>query len=510
MYESSPAVERAQTAAVRVAGGDGATVRLGHWLLALLEDDEGRPAALLEQLGVELESFRDTVTASANETPVAPPADDLYRLARGRSIALRGDPMLTTDFLFLAVLLADTGFAAAVAELAVSVERIVPLVRAPEISIEPPTFDAGTPFVIADSVETIAAARIVDANLNRSREALRVLDDYARFTRNDRLLTEQFKLLRHRLGEASGLLPVSALLAARDTPADVGTDVSTSQEYSRRSPAQVAAVNLKRLQESLRSLEEFGKVLSADFARSVEQIRYETYTLERTLLRSDSTAARLADAKLYVLLTGSQCSAALDWTIQQAADGGADVIQLREKSLTDRELLARARQVRRWTREAGVLFVMNDRPDLAVLAEADGVHLGQDDLPVSAARRMLGPDVLIGVSTHSIEQVRSAVRDGADYIGVGPTFPSTTKQFAHFPGLDFVREAMAETTIPAFALGGIDLYNVAQVAAVGARGIAVSSAIATASDPQSVAVALRRAVGSVSRSAERVPQHPDE
>ena len=193
-----------------------------------------------------------------------------------------------------------------------------------------------------------------------------------------------------------------------------------------------------------------------------------------------------------MLLTGSQCVAALDWTIQQAADGGADIVQLREKFLSDRELLQRALQVRRWTRQAGVLFVMNDRPDIAVMAEADGVHLGQDDLPVSSARRIIGSDMLIGVSTHNLEQVRRAVRDGADYIGAGPTFPSSTKEFDHFPGLDFVREAMAETSLPAFALGGIGLNNVAEVAAAGARGIAVSSAIATAADPQAVAVALRR------------------
>src|SRR5205085_7136644 len=118
---------------------------------------------------------------------------------------------------------------------------------------------------------------------------------------------------------------------------------------------------------------------------------------------------RLADARLYVLLSAGGCRAALDWTIAEAADGGAQVFQLREKQLGDRELLERARDVRRWTRKAGVLFIVNDRPDVARLAEADGVHLGQDDLPVREARRVLGPVALVGVSTHTIEQVRHAV-----------------------------------------------------------------------------------------------------
>lgn len=495
MYETSPAVERAHDAAVRSAG-DPASVRLAHWVLALTEDEDGRPAAVLERAGVSLEPFREAVRRMADTTPLAPPPDELYRAARERSIALRHDPLLTTDFLLLAVLIADTRFTVLIAELGVTVPQFESLLWAaaePTRSPEP-LAPAPPEFVVTDSPEVSEAARIVDANLNRGREALRVLDDYARFTLNDRLLTEQFKAVRHRLAEATGLLSAATLLVARDTPNDVGTEITVSSEYTRGSATQVAAVNLKRLQESLRSAEEFGKVLSGDFARAVEAIRYETYTLERAVLRGGDARTRLADARLYVLLTGSQCTAALDWTIQQAAEGGADVFQLREKTLTDRDLIERAGRMRKWTRDAGVLFVVNDRPDVAKLVGADGVHLGQDDLPVAAARRIVGPDVLIGVSTHSIEQVRRAVLDGADYLGVGPTFPSNTKSFDHFPGLDFIREATAETTLPAFALGGIGPGNVAAVVAAGGRRIAVSSAVATADDPQAAATVLKRAV----------------
>ena len=158
---------------------------------------------------------------------------------------------------------------------------------------------------------------------------------------------------------------------------------------------------------------------------------------------------------MYVLLTRARCAAALDWTIQEAATGGATVFQLREKSRGDRELLALARDVRRWTRQAGALLIVNDRPDVARLVEADGVHLGQDDLPVKEARRILGPDALVGVSTHDVAQLRQAVLDGASYVGVGPTFPSGTKDFAELAGLDFVRRAMAETSLPAFVIGGV-------------------------------------------------------
>jgi thiamine-phosphate pyrophosphorylase len=274
----------------------------------------------------------------------------------------------------------------------------------------------------------------------------------------------------------------------------VGTTATAPTEYERASPSHVATVNLKRLQESLRSLEEFGKVFGPELGRELEALRYRAYTLERAVNLGSASRAKLAGAQLYVLLTKAQCVASLDWTIREAARGGADVFQLREKSMPDRELLAVARDVRNWTRKTGTLFVVNDRPDIARLCEADGVHLGQDDLNVKDARRIAGPDILIGVSTHSVEQLRAAILEGADYVGIGPTFPSKTKAFDHFPGLEFVRLASAETSLPAFALGGIGTETVAQVVAAGASRIAVSSAICSAADPEQVARLLKVAL----------------
>ena len=131
---------------------------------------------------------------------------------------------------------------------------------------------------------------------------------------------------------------------------------------------EVLAANSMRLQEALRSLEEFGKLRGQAIGAGLEKLRYRAYTLERTLLLGHEARRRLAHARLYVLLTGSQCASGLEWTIAEAAAGGAQIMQLREKELGDRELLERARKVRRWTRRAGVLFILNDRPDLARLA----------------------------------------------------------------------------------------------------------------------------------------------
>jgi thiamine-phosphate pyrophosphorylase len=350
------------------------------------------------------------------------------------------------------------------------------------------------PLDLSDPVERMDAARILDASANRAREAARVLEDFARFSLNDAFLSRQLKQLRHDLADMLDRLPSVALLAARDTLADVGTQISTPRELTRHGLADVVVANVKRLQEALRSLEEFGKIFGPQLGERAEELRYRCYTLERALVLGAPARARLAEARLCVLLTGATCHAALDWTIAEAAAGGADIVQLREKSLPDAELLGRARDVRRWTRKAGVLFIVNDRPDIARLAEADGVHLGQDDLPVHEARRILGPDALVGVSTHNLDQVRRAVLKGASYVGVGPTFASSTKVFSELAGLDFVRTVCAETSLPAFVLGGVTADNVDQVVAAGGRRIAVSAAVARAEETRLAAAALRRAL----------------
>ena len=169
-----------------------------------------------------------------------------------------------------------------------------------------------------------------------------------------------------------------------------------------------------------------------------------------------------------------------------------NLVQLREKSLADRELLVVARRIRDWTRAAEVLFVMNDRPDLAVLSDADGVHVGQDELDVRSVRRLVGPGRLIGVSTHSIEQARQAVLDGADYLGVGPVFPSDTKSFDELAGLEFVRQVAEEISLPWYAIGGITAENIDEVIEAGARRVAVSATICAAEDAASASHHLGR------------------
>lgn len=199
---------------------------------------------------------------------------------------------------------------------------------------------------------------------------------------------------------------------------------------------------------------------------------------------------RLQSARLY-LVTDQELSENQDTprTVADALKGGVDMVQLREYSLTDSDLLAMAKEVRRLTTKQKALFILNNRPDLAVLSGADGVHLGQDDLAVSAARKILGLGRIIGVSTHGLSQARQAIKDGADYIGVGPIYPTQTKKNVVPPvTLAYVRQvAAARFKIPFFAIGGIKLHNAEDVLRAGARRIAVVTGIVGALKVRKVA-----------------------
>jgi thiamine-phosphate pyrophosphorylase len=245
----------------------------------------------------------------------------------------------------------------------------------------------------------------------------------------------------------------------------------------------VALAGFRRVQQSLRALEEYGKIVSPAAGAEFERLRYRTYTLEKATLATTQALERLAGARLYVLIDGGPDLEEFTRRCAVLVSAGVHVLQLRDKRLDDRTLLERAWQLRAITGGGKTLYIMNDRPDLAYLSQADGVHVGQEELSVKEARAIVGPKALVGVSTHSLEQARAAVLDGADYIGVGPIFPSATKQFSVLPGLELLEAVGREIRLPAFAIGGVSLENVSQVKQAGFRRIAVSAAVNDAPDP---------------------------
>jgi thiamine-phosphate pyrophosphorylase len=329
----------------------------------------------------------------------------------------------------------------------------------------------------------LARLRILDAAANRAAEGLRVVEDFVRFALDDAHLMVELKAARHELTAALATVGPVDRLRARESVADVGAAITLGGEFDRPDVATVVAASFQRLQQALRSLEEYSKLSDPAAAKKLEALRYRVYTLERAVDITRQSMTRLADAKLYVLIDGGASESEFSDLANALVKADVPVLQLREKSLGDREWLARARLLRQLTRGSGTLFIMNDRPDLAALADADGVHVGQEELTVKDARAILGLRRLVGVSTHSLEQARQAVLDGADYIGVGPTFPGSTKQFSQFPGLELVRAVHAEIQLPAYPIGGITLDNLPDVLRAGATRVCVSAAIGSATDP---------------------------
>ncbi len=332
--------------------------------------------------------------------------------------------------------------------------------------------------------------RILDAAANRCREGLRVVEDFVRFGLDDSFLSRSLKELRHQITATLKHLRQEKWVSSRDTTHDVGTTTTTQSEVFRGTPVDVVRASMKRTEEALRSLEEYSKLIDADLSGRLEQSRYRFYTIEKAIEANLNSRERLADRRLYLLVSADNCRYGIETTVRDTVAKGVDIVQLREKSLPDRQLIDLAKHVRDWTYEHDALFIINDRPDIAIASGADGVHLGQDDLAIHEARKIAGSRMLIGMSTHNIDQAKEAIFAGADYLGVGPTFPSKTKAFNEFTGLDFVQEVAESTSLPWFAIGGIDLSNLGQVIEAGATRIAVSSTLCSAADPRGLTTEL--------------------
>ncbi len=333
--------------------------------------------------------------------------------------------------------------------------------------------------------------RILDANLNRSREALRVVEEYARFVLDSPALSEELKSMRHALRAAADLLPGGELIASRDTAGDVGTAITTTAEMARSDVAEVLRAAVRRLAEALRVLEEYGKLINAGAAGQFEALRYRSYRLEKLLAAMLNPSGRLASMRLYVLITSSLCRHGVLETVEAVCAGGADVIQLREKDMPAGDQVRLGRQVADICRRAGVLLIVNDRADVARAIGADGVHVGQDDLPVRACRQVLGGAALVGVSCQTPEMALAAAEAGADYVGVGPVFSSSTKARGYTIGPQGVAAVRQAVSLPTVAIAGIGLDNVGEILQTTPTAVAICSDIIGNEDPQARAALIK-------------------
>jgi len=328
--------------------------------------------------------------------------------------------------------------------------------------------------------------RLIDANLNRAGEGLHLLEELARLVLNDANLTQKLKTIRH--GILRGDLSFNQqLIQSRNSESDVGVAIEAPGEKKYRELPIMVVANARRVQEALRILEELAKIPDTTpklDAEKFKQARFSLYTIEQELLsrlsRQDKTRNLTG---LYAIIDSQALGSRKHLEVaSQLIRGGAKAIQLRDKLSSKDKLLPIAQQLKKLCSGSGVLFIVNDYLDLALASGADGLHLGQEDLPLAVARKLLPIDVILGISVTTVKQARAAEADGADYIALGSIYPTSSKEKPKVVGLERLRQVRQAVSLPLVAIGGISKENVAEVAAAGAEAVAVITAVLKAKD----------------------------
>ncbi len=331
--------------------------------------------------------------------------------------------------------------------------------------------------------------RILDANLDRAREGIRVIEEWCRLGLESQALSQKCKELRQELGKWHS----PQIRSARDTVHDPGTDWTHDRELGRSSLAAVMDANFARVQEALRVLEEYGKLYDLEMALQMKSLRYGVYELQSALPNPDRYTT-LQNHPLYLVTMPHPDLISI---VEECLQGGLKIVQFRQKEGTDRERIAIAEALCALCRRYGALFLVNDRVDIAQVVGADGVHLGQTDMSVKQARKILGRDAIIGLSTTSPAELSYALEQAPDYVGVGPIFATPTK-----PGKAAVKDsylpyALANCPIPWFAIGGIDANNLAELIALGVKRVAVVRALVSADDPKTTTIGMLQQLSGV-------------
>jgi thiamine-phosphate pyrophosphorylase len=344
--------------------------------------------------------------------------------------------------------------------------------------------------------------RILDANLDRAREAVRTIEEWCRFGLEDLELCDRCKQMRQELAQWHR----EEFRHARNTPDDPATGLSHANEVNRPDVQSVLRANMGRLQEALRVLEEYGKVIDLNFGEAMKQMRYQVYTLESQLLAYENKVRnksnnigelrreKLRSAKLYLVTMPVDNIVSV---VESALQGGVQIVQYRQKEGEDGTRLAIAQQLCDICHQYEALFLVNDRVDIAIAVGADGIHVGQTDLPVSAIRQILNTkggdasEYIIGQSTTNPQELDIALNNQVDYVGVGPVHATPTKPNKVASGYEYVQYAAANIDIPWFAIGGIDEHNLGEAIAAGAERVAVVRALMKAEHPDLIAQQMR-------------------
>ncbi len=332
--------------------------------------------------------------------------------------------------------------------------------------------------------------RLIDANLNRAREAVRVIEDIVRFRMDDAAIYGSLRKIRLGLGDFASTLGIApaALLAARRSSADVGREaLHRTSKIAPDDPTQIISRNFARLQEALRSLEETARAVQPAASADLQAWRFAAYDLQQACVLTLTRQSLLENRRLYALLSEKFSPKGAERTARLLLKGGVDIIQIREKAMSVANLIEHTKKIAAMCRRAGAISIANDRVDVAMAADADGVHLGPEDMPIAQARSILGANKIIGATTRSLAMARRAVRAGADYVAIGPARRSSVAAHKKPISAATLQAVLREIKIPVFVIGGIDSKNLPDIMKSGVRRIAACTALTAAGDPAAAA-----------------------
>ena len=328
------------------------------------------------------------------------------------------------------------------------------------------------------SISDQRVAQLIDANLDRAREGIRVVEEWCRFSIQEENLVRTLKDFRHQLAKHHHL----SYKNARCTSTDTGIGLTHPYQKNRESPEDLIQANCSRVQEALRVLEEFAKGSDPDLSKEAASIRYQFYEIELDILKKYLTNERKDKLNNCNLCLITNSCEDLTEKVTESLKAGIKMIQYRDKYNNDNFKYFEAKKIAALCKDFGALFIVNDRIDLALSLDADGIHLGQNDLPIKIARELVGSEKIIGVSTHSIEEIKKAETEGPDYLGIGPIYPTKSKPNKKPLGVKILKEASLHSKTPLFAIGSINEKNINDVISNGVKRCAVIGAIMNSHD----------------------------
>ena len=304
--------------------------------------------------------------------------------------------------------------------------------------------------------EDLRVSQIIDANLDRAREGLRVLEDWARFGLSNEDLVIKIKNFRQILGKSH----LKIYKKSRNFIEDQCKGLSHKEQFNKKYPQQIISSNSARVQEALRVIEEFTIGHNYKLSKIASKIRYETYNLEVELI---------------------------NLSIKKNSE---EIIQHRFKGENDKDHLQEAIKIKKLCERYNSLFIVNDRIDIALATNADGLHLGQDDVDLKTARKLLGCSKIIGISANNEKDISNAIENGCDYLGIGPVFKTSTKKEKQPLGLEKMKIITKDIKVPWFAIGGINKKNISNLKKNGFKKVAIISDLMNSENPKREAIMI--------------------